>query len=197
MSFVKILSIGAGIILAVNLSAFAGNPGIESGGNVRGGLCKLKELSSLDSVPWPWGEEADMPWEMLDGTWRVVNGNCQSLFSFETTGKELEPSARVLNVVQYDTLTCEKSSWGYGVEVDRVMQASMTTGKATFNLTVRADHRSPSSGKAKKPPRTPGKMPYIVLTMYSKAGWHIRQSYELQKVSREIKPACQRAKNRE
>jgi hypothetical protein len=154
----------------------------------------LKEISSLDSVPWPWGEEAEVPWEMLDGTWRVVSGNCQSLFSFETAGEELEPSARVLNVVQYNGKTCEKSSWGYGVEVNRVLQASMTTGKAAFNLTVRAfDHRLPSGQRARKASKASEERPDIVLTIYSRSGWHIRQSYELQKVGNAVKPPCQRA----
>lgn len=192
MSSLKVLV----LLILFGMGASSGARATVLGGLGKGGQCRLHEgPAATDTIPWPWGEEADMPWDQLDGTWRIVGSPCEGLFSFETTGRQLEPSARVLNVVQYDTRTCERISWGYGVEVDKVLQASMTSGKLAFNLTVRAfDHRLTSGGKVQRPPKTPGAMPYIVLTMYSKEGWHIRRSFELRKVSKDLKPSCQKAK---
>jgi len=152
--------------------------------------CALNsEIKGEDSIPWPWGSEIQMPWDSLEGTWQVINDDCDSYFSFNTSGKNLSPSQRLINVVQYHSGQCHKVSWGYGFESNRILRASMTDGRFTFNLTVRAFKDHAKSANQLFQLKTRGE-PIMVLTLFSKKGWKFRKSFEIQKISGKSKPAC-------
>lgn len=152
--------------------------------------CALNsEIKGEDSIPWPWGNEIQMPWESLEGTWQVINDDCDSYFSFENSGKNLTPSQRLIRVVQYHSGQCQKVSWGYGFDSQRILRASMTDGRSSFNLTVRAfDARA--GGVSQLFQQKISLKPIMVLTLFSKKGWKFRKSFEIQKISSKSKPAC-------
>lgn len=143
-----------------------------------------------DSVPWPWGNEIELPWEQLDGVWRVAKGDCNSLFAFLPTKRKVSNGTHLTQVIQYDGTTCEKIAWGYGTDSDRVLRSSMSNGRKSFSLTVRAFPRTVSQITPKVSEMTMENT-VIVLTMYPKRAWSQRVSYELEKVTNELKPTCQ------
>lgn len=151
---------------------------------------KDQSVSGGDSVPWPWGSEIELPWDQLDGVWRVVKSDCQSYFAFLPTKRKVSNGTHLTQVIQYDPNTCEKVAWGYGTDNDRVLRSSMSNGRKSFSLTVRAFPRTLTQITPKVSEKT-AENTVIVLTMYPKRSWGQRASYELEKVSDDAKPTCQ------
>ena len=151
---------------------------------------KDQSVSGGDSVPWPWGSEIELPWDQLDGIWRVVKSDCESYFAFLPTKRKVTNGTHLTQVIQYNPSTCEKVAWGYGTNSDRVLRSSMSNGRKSFNLTVRAFPRTLNQIMTKASGNT-AENTVIVLTMYPKRGWSQRVSYELEKVSNDVKPTCQ------
>lgn len=149
-----------------------------------------QSVSGGDSVPWPWGNEIDLPWDNMDGIWRVVKSNCDSYFAFVPTKRKVSAGTHLTQVTQYDANTCEKIAWGYGTDNDRVLRSSMSNGRQSFSLTVRAFPRTLTQ-ITPKVSGTIAEKSVIVLTMYPKRAWDQRISFELEKVSGAVKPTCQ------
>lgn len=141
--------------------------------------CSMASIKGGDSVPWPWGNEIEIPWDHLEGTWKVVNSECEAYFDFIPTDKTGSSGPHLTKVVQYNPNSCDRISWGYGTETDRVIRASMTNGRLAFNLTVRAFPKEKVVPKNATPNLGES---VIVLSMYPKNGWSYRVNYEIQKL---------------
>ncbi len=185
---------GLALLAAMVLAATGVQAGMRSAGTSQEKpVCYHGDAETVkggDSVPWPWGSEIELPWDNLDGVWRVAKGDCNSLFAFLPTKRKLANGTHLTQVIQYDGSTCKKIAWGYGTDSDRVLRSSMSNGRKAFNLTVRAFPRNVAQITPKVSEMTMENMA-IVLSMYPKRAWNQRVSYELEKVSNELKPTCQ------
>jgi hypothetical protein len=93
--------------------------------------------------PWPFGKnkELDFPWRGIQGTWTAQVDGCVTYFSFKTVRDA--KGERVLNIHQFDPLTCEVISKGLGYEMNRIVRARMSTGSAsTFGLRIHVFNRA-------------------------------------------------------
>lgn len=133
-----------------------------------------------DDNPWPWGREARFPWMAIQGLYVPTDGDCSSLFVFKTRD---EGENRVVQIVQYNPLTCEKVAWGAGVEAEQILRASMVTKEGkSFDLTIRAFANSELvTSSIALTPLAP--QATVVLSMYPKGDWERRMSYQMQKVT--------------
>lgn len=170
-------------VQAAMLPAFPVQPKVPAGD-----LCvQESHISGGDAIPWPWGNEMQFPWTRIQGVWAPLTGDCESYFVFKVS-KLTTSGERFIQIIQYDPLTCEKIAVGAGFENNKVIYASMANKGQSFDLTIRAfdnsiiDQESQDSTIISRPP-LPSVKAVVVLTMYPKAKWEKRVSYQMEKLN--------------
>ncbi|MFN7823853.1 MAG: hypothetical protein ACK5P6_00670 [Pseudobdellovibrionaceae bacterium] len=104
--------------------------------------------------PWPFGKELEFPWRGIQGTWAAEVDGCVTYFAFKTVRQA--NNDRVLNVREFDPVTCELKSSGVGFERSRVVRARMSGGfVGTYDMRIHVFNRADMKMKDKtSTPRT-------------------------------------------
>jgi len=101
-----------------------------------------------DFVPYPWGNELQFPWNMIQGSW-MVKGNYHAYVTFQVVGTNGSSSERQLLIRQYSSSNCELVAVGVGVEYEnRTIWAQMKPKQA--NKAYRLGLRNFSSNNLPK-----------------------------------------------
>ena len=119
------------LIVFLGFAAFAAN------GYCNNVFSTESTQAPLDGRPWPFGNEVNVPWKVLNGVWKVIDGSCENYFVFKF--KIDQSGQRIITVVQYDPISCLSVARGAGIEQDRVIDAQMTDiNNQSYFLTLHA-----------------------------------------------------------
>jgi hypothetical protein len=162
-------------------------------------LCKQDaDFTTNDWRPWPWGQEIQIPWRNLQGVWETSGGECENLFLFKV--KTNQNGEKLVQIVQYDPMTCLTVAQGLGYESGRYINAQMVRQGRSYNLTIHAFNGAVMSTGPTPTPADPDKGSLrsdepggkfvLALTLSPVGQWDDKSAFEISKVSNITTMVC-------
>jgi hypothetical protein len=158
------LTVCMGLQVAVVASGYQVNANFNCGG-VRQGTA----FPTGGPIIWPWGREVTIPWSGIQGVWQFSGTDCSKVFLFKIIKQTT--TERVLEIIQYNPVSCTVIARGPGYESNRVIRAVLTGLQGPFELTIHAfkfnDVSSPYSRRSpynRQPTQEPG--PVMVMRVF-------------------------------
>lgn len=145
-----------------------------------------------DGRPWPWGSEVQIPWHNIQGVWKATGGSCTDEFIFKT--KTDQNGEKMVQITQYDPVSCKVVARGLGYETNRYIYAQMVHQGRSYNLTIHAfseqdvdDYKTDS--RSLRSSESSGKV-VVALTLFPLGKWEQRAAFEIVKVDPSTSMIC-------